>query len=85
VPDCVTLDAAQLDKLRWLPSTCAYRRLADGKGLEWWHPLVSGDPRTVRQAGISISGRALSETSLSPREIEERVIRWVRPARRPKK
>jgi len=82
VPDCVTLDPAQLERLHWLPATCAYRRLADGKPLEWWHPLVSGDPRTVERAGISIRGRALSEGSLTPREIEERVIRWVKPARK---
>jgi uncharacterized cysteine cluster protein YcgN (CxxCxxCC family) len=81
VPDCVVLDPEQLERLRWLPSTCAYRRLADGKPLEWWHPLVSGDPRTVQQAGISIRGRALSEASLTPREIEERVVSWVKPAR----
>jgi len=85
VPDCVVLDPKQLAQLHWLPSTCAYRRLADGKPLEWWHPLVSGDPRTVQQAGISIRGRALSEASLTPREIEERVIRWVKPARKPRK
>ena len=85
VPDCVVLDAEQLERLHWLPATCAYRRLADGKPLEWWHPLVSGDPRTVQQAGISIRGRALSESSLTPREIEERVIRWVKPARKPPK
>jgi uncharacterized cysteine cluster protein YcgN (CxxCxxCC family) len=78
VPDCVRLDAANLDALRWLPTTCAYRRLAEGRGLEWWHPLVSGDPRTVERAGISVRGRVLSEDSLAPTEIPTRVIRWVK-------
>jgi uncharacterized cysteine cluster protein YcgN (CxxCxxCC family) len=85
VADCVQLDPEQVDRLDWLPPTCAYRRVADGKGLEWWHPLVSGDPQTVVQAGISVRGRALSEASLTPREIEERVIRWVKPARKARK
>jgi len=81
VPECVELDAGKLRRLPWLPSTCAYRRLANGEGLDWWHPLVSGDPETVHRAGISIRGRALSESDLTPAEIEERVIRWVKPGR----
>ena len=52
VPDCVTLTPANVPELGWLPSSCAYRRLNDGRGLAWWHPLVSGDPETVKQAGI---------------------------------
>jgi uncharacterized cysteine cluster protein YcgN (CxxCxxCC family) len=75
VPDCVVLDAANLLNLHWWPSSCAYRRLADGKPLEWWHPLVSGDPQTVHRAGISVRGRTLSETDVHPEQIVERVIR----------
>ena len=44
-----------------MPPSCAYRRLRDGKDLEWWHPLVSGDPNTVHAAGVSVRGRAISE------------------------
>lgn len=87
VPDCVVLDAASARQLHWLPSTCAYRRLADGKPLEWWHPLVSGDPRTVQRAGISVRGRTLSETDVHPEEIAARVVRWIKTGgpRRPSK
>jgi uncharacterized protein len=79
VPDCVALDAAKARTLEWLPGTCAYRRLAEGKPLEWWHPLVSGDARTVLRAGISVRGRVLSEADVHPEEIAQRVIRWVKP------
>ena len=80
VTDCIELTAANLGELSWLPDSCAYRRLAAGQPLEWWHPLVSGNPETVHEAGISVRGRAVSERHVHPDEIEERVIRWVKPA-----
>ncbi|MFI4982811.1 MAG: YcgN family cysteine cluster protein, partial [Nevskiales bacterium] len=61
VPDCVHLSPASLRKIDWLPPSCAYRRLAEGSDLAWWHPLVSRDPETVHKAGISVRGRAVSE------------------------
>jgi len=87
VPDCVSLRGAPPDAFRWLPATCAYRLLAEGKPLEWWHPLVSGDPRTVHEAGISIRGRVVSERDVDPDDAEERIVEWPRtgggaPARR---
>jgi hypothetical protein len=78
VPDCVTLDASNVAAFRWLPSTCAYRRIAEGKALEHWHPLVSGDPRTVHDAGISVRGRTLSEHDVAPDQLEHRIIRWIK-------
>lgn len=61
VPDCIVLDTEVVHQLSWMPTTCAYRLIAEGKDLPWWHPLVSGDPETVRTAGISVSGFAISE------------------------
>lgn len=54
VPDCVRLTPDTVRALRWLPVTCAYRVLAEGKPLAWWHPLVSGHADTVHLAGISV-------------------------------
>ena len=55
--DCVRLTPRNINRIVWLPPTCAYRLVADGHDLYWWHPLVSGDPETVHQAGISVRGR----------------------------
>jgi uncharacterized protein len=74
VPDCVKLTPAKLKKIDWLPPTCAYRLLAEGKDLAWWHPLVSGDPETVHRAGVSVRGRAVAEREA--RAFEEHVVRW---------
>jgi len=55
--DCIRLTPERVRDLVWLPETCAYRLIDEGKDLFWWHPLVSGDPETVHEAGISVRGR----------------------------
>jgi len=57
VADCLVLAADDVAAFRWLPSTCAYRRLANGGDLPEWHPLLTGDPDSVHAAGISIKGK----------------------------
>ncbi len=74
VPDCQILTPQNVKRLSWLPSTCAYRLIDEGKDLHWWHPLVSGDPETVHQAGISVRGRVLSERDTD--DLESRVVGW---------
>jgi uncharacterized protein len=77
VPDCVTLTPDQVRTLRWLPPTCAYRRIHEGRGLAAWHPLVSGDPDSVVRAGISVRGRVHAlETEVSVDEMQARICRW---------
>ncbi len=74
VPDCVDLTPEAVRRLRWLPDTCAYRLIAAGEDLAWWHPLVSGDPATVHEAGISVRGRVVAEESgVDP---EDRIVDW---------
>ena len=64
-------------RFKWLPKTCAYRLVAEGKDLAWWHPLVSGDPETVHRAGISVRGRACSEEGIDGDEIEDHIVKWT--------
>jgi len=59
-PFCVKLTVQRIEEFFWLPPTCAYRLLAEGKALPDWHPLVSGDPESVHRAGISVRHIALS-------------------------
>jgi uncharacterized cysteine cluster protein YcgN (CxxCxxCC family) len=61
VPDCLVLTPGEKDAYEWLPDSCAYRRLAKGQDLPGWHPLVTGRPESVHEAGISMQGKAISE------------------------
>ena len=77
VPDCVTLTAKNVSELGWLPESCAYRRLDEGRGLAWWHPLVSGNPQTVRDAGISVENEAYTEEGITVDELVNHI--WKLP------
>jgi uncharacterized protein len=74
VPTCLMLTPALVRKLTWMPETCAYRRLAAGKPLEWWHPLVSGSLHTVHDAGISVRGKVFLEKDIPEDELEDHIF-----------
>ncbi len=64
MPDCIQLSVKQAEYFNWLPSTCAYRLLAEGEPLPNWHPLISGDPDSVIKAGISVTTIAKPESEV---------------------
>lgn len=74
VEDCIELTSDKLPNLKWLPPTCAYRLLDEGKELNWWHPLVSGDLDTVHMAGVSVKDRCIAETEIS--DLENYIVTW---------
>jgi hypothetical protein len=68
VPDCIKLTPHNIEDLEWMPKSCAYRRLHEGRGLPSWHPLVTGDPESVHTAGVSIRGQTITEACLEEAE-----------------
>lgn len=76
VAACLTLRPQDLKQVTWLPSTCAYRLLAEDKALPAWHPLVSGDPDSVHKAGQSVKGRFVEEVTVDERDYEDHVVFW---------
>lgn len=78
VPDCIQLTPEKLRTIHWLPPSCAYRRLAEGKNLPSWHYLNTGTRQSVIKAKKSAAGRCISELDVQEADIEEYIVRWVR-------
>lgn len=76
VPDCVALTPENVRTLGWLPPTCGYRLIAENRDLYWWHPLLSGDPDTVHEAGISVQNRTVSEEGMGPDDFDDHIVAW---------
>ncbi|GAA0286971.1 YcgN family cysteine cluster protein [Rhodovulum strictum] len=75
VPECVVLTPKNIaDIAYWMPASCAYRRLWEGKPLLDWHPLVSGDAESVHRAGVSVRGWTLPEFDIPLEEWEDHII-----------
>lgn len=84
VPDCVKLTPKRVREISWLPPTCAYRLVAEGRDLFWWHHLISGSRDTVHQAGVSVRGRvAAGEDDVPFGEVLDYIVKW--PGKIPKK
>ena len=68
VSDCLILTKETIkDSYRWMPNTCAYRLLYEGKELKSWHHLISGSTQTVHEVGISVKNTTIPEYDI-PKE-----------------
>jgi uncharacterized cysteine cluster protein YcgN (CxxCxxCC family) len=74
VPDCLDLVQENLEELEWLPDSCAYRLVSEGRALPQWHHLVSGEKNSVHKAGMSVRGRVVSEHDVAEDELELYII-----------
>ena len=75
VEDCLQLEADDVEDFKWLPQSCAYRLLYEGKELPDWHHLISGDKQTIHKQKMSVQNRIVSETEVM--EVAEHIVYWV--------
>jgi uncharacterized cysteine cluster protein YcgN (CxxCxxCC family) len=75
VPDCVRLTPQNAKSLTWMPETCAYRRLANGQSLPDWHPLITGDPKSVERAGVAVAPDLIPEDEIDDDLLESRITK----------
>ncbi|KAF3981448.1 MAG: YcgN family cysteine cluster protein [Methylococcales symbiont of Hymedesmia sp. n. MRB-2018] len=75
VPDCLDLKQHDFSEYNWLPATCSYRLLIDGKPLPCWHPLISKNSESIKEAGVSICSYAMKESEID--NLEDHIIEWL--------
>ena len=78
VPDCIQLSPEKMNQIQWLPKSCAYRRVQEGKSLPTWHYLNTGSRQNVVMARKSVAGRCISEPDVDADDLEDYIVRWVR-------
>jgi uncharacterized protein len=74
VPTCLELNAQRVTELNWIPRTCAYRRLAEGKPLAAWHPLMCGSRKRMQKSGIAVNHSTLSEEVVDMDHLEDYIV-----------
>lgn len=77
VTDCISLNSKNIKSFDWLPSSCAYKLVANGEPLPDWHHLVSGNKNLVHELGVSIKDKAISESSVNVLDIPMTIVKWV--------
>ncbi|MCX8956167.1 YcgN family cysteine cluster protein [Erwinia psidii] len=70
--DCIKLTRENLPTFSWLPPSCAYRVLAEGKHLPVWHPLRTGSKAAMHAQRISVRHIAVRESEVT--DWEEHII-----------
>ncbi len=61
VPACLKLSPDNVDKLVWMPKTCAYRKLFENK---------------FSSTNTTVKGRSIRETDVSEDELEDHIVDW---------
>ena len=75
VPECIVMTPETIEKhMYWLPRTCGYRLVYEGRPLYDWHPLISGDPNSVHDVGVSMRGMTVSEADIDEDDWEDFII-----------
>lgn len=76
VPDCIILSPDNLKDLKWMPETCAYKLLNEGKNLPYWHPLLSGNDKEIVNSGNSVKNRVTNENKIKIKDLPDYIFNW---------
>ena len=76
VPDCIILSPDNLKDLKWMPETCAYKLLNEGKELPYWHPLLSGNDKDIVNSGNSVKNRVTNENKIKIKDLPDYIFNW---------
>lgn len=76
--DCVNLTPESVQRdFQWLPGSCAYRLVAEGKPLPAWHPLLAGSHLQMHAGDHSVRHKVFSEDDVHEDDLHECIVHWV--------
>ncbi len=78
VPTCLQLDPHRVNEMGWIPRTCAYRRLAEGRRLAAWYPLITGSRKRMQKSGIAVNQRVISEEMIDMDHLENYIVEGLK-------
>ncbi|KJY95660.1 YcgN family cysteine cluster protein [Pseudoalteromonas ruthenica] len=77
VPSCVKLTKDNIDDIFFMPNSCSYRRLQEGRGLASWHPLLNkGKKSKMHSAGISVRNKTVKDCDVELEYFEDHIAQW---------
>ena len=76
VPTCIRLTQDNLSDLEWMPPSCSYKRVMEGRGLAQWHHLITGNKNTIHEKNKSVLGRVVFENEVSEENLEKHIVTW---------
>ena len=76
IPDCVELNADNIKEFNWLPKTCAYRLIDEGKDLPEWHPLIQKNRRLMDESHNSVAKKVIPENKVNMDKITDYIFNW---------
>lgn len=77
VPDCVQLTQDNLDGVFFMPPSCTYRRIQEGRGIPSWHPLLNkGKKSAMHKAGMSVRGKIVKDDDVDMEYFEDYIVSW---------
>lgn len=77
VPSCVRLTQDNLEQIFYMPSSCTYRRLAEGRGMPSWHPLLNKGKKTkMHKADMSVRGKVIFDDMVTEQQYEDYIVLW---------
>ena len=75
VTACLKLTKDNLQKnSKFLPSSCSYKLIGEGKPLPQWHHLISKDKKSVHRINQSIKNYCVSETLVDQDYYEDHIV-----------
>lgn len=76
VKDCIKLSSNNLEQINWLPNTCSYKLISEGKKLPYWHPLIQGTREVMEKGNHSVRGKVISENIIDQKNIKNYLFDW---------